>query len=130
MPVSAHTQQQTTTAATQPKVWVDPASLPNHGDISDIGGNAPDYIKQLNFNTYISYGVGNEDTFGYKVGKSVRFVDMSIHRNKGRNGRLEATTVAEIMVTKGVFGSHFLLGGILVEGRGEVAAALQAQVTE
>jgi acyl-coenzyme A thioesterase 13 len=124
-----HTQQQSTTTAVEPKVWVDPASLPNHGDISDIGGNAPDYIKQLNVNTYISYGVGNEDTFGYKVGKSVRFVDMSIRRSKKRNGRLEATTVAEIIVTKGVW-FFICFWGRLWEGGGEAAAAFQAQVPE
>ncbi|EKM75886.1 hypothetical protein AGABI1DRAFT_116106 [Agaricus bisporus var. burnettii JB137-S8] len=107
-----HTQQSTKTTSAQPKVWVDPASLPNHGDISDIGGNADDYIKQLNINTYISYGVGSEDTFGYKVGKSVRFVDISLHRNEVRNGKTEATTVAEIMVTKDMLnGSGMLHGG-------------------
>lgn len=123
-----HTQQSTKTTSAQPKVWVDPASLPNHGDISDIGGNADDYIKQLNINTYISYGVGSEDTFGYKVGKSVRFVDISLHRNEVRNGKTEATTVAEIMVTKGL--CVFFLSENEGVGRETVAAALQTQVTE
>lgn len=90
-------------SSSQPKLWVDPASLPNHGDISNIGGNATDYVKQLNLNTYISYGVGNEDTFGYKVGKSVKFVDISVDPKPGRKGRLEATTVAELVVTKGAW---------------------------
>lgn len=90
------------------KTWVDPCSLPNHGDISTIGGNASDYVKQLNLNTYMSYGVGNEDTFGYKVGKSVRFVDISVERNEGKKGKLEASTVAELIVTKGMW----LLGHI------------------
>jgi len=85
------------------KTWVDPCSLPNHGDVSTIGGNASDYVKQLNLNTYMSYGVGNEDTFGYKVGKSVRFVDISIERNEGKKGKLEASTVAELIVTKGMW---------------------------
>lgn len=88
-------------SSAQHEPWVDPASLPNHGDISSIAGNAPDYVKQLNLNTYISYGVGNEDTFGYKVGKAVKFVDISIDRKQARKGRLEATTVAELVVTKG-----------------------------
>jgi acyl-coenzyme A thioesterase 13 len=83
------------------KAWVDPASLPNHGDISNIGGNAADFVKQLNLNTYISYGVGNEDTFGHNVGKSVKFVDISVERKEERKGRLEATTIAELVVTKG-----------------------------
>ncbi|KAF5345396.1 hypothetical protein D9756_010986 [Leucocoprinus leucothites] len=94
------------------KAWVDPASLPNHGDISAIGGNAADYIKQLNLNTYISYGVGNEDTFGYKVGKSVKFVDISVDRKEEKKGRLEATTVAELIVTKDMLnGAGMLHGG-------------------
>lgn len=82
-------------------VWVDPASLPDYGDdVSSIGGNAPDYVKQLNSNTYFSYGVGDEDCFGHKVGKCVRFVDVSVDRRLERQGRLEATTVAEFLVNK------------------------------
>ncbi|KAK7062764.1 hypothetical protein VNI00_000253 [Paramarasmius palmivorus] len=75
--------------SSKPKVWVDPASLPDAGDISTIHGNAPDYIKQLNNNTFFSYGVGNENCFGYQVGKELE-----------RQGRLEATTVAEVTVNK------------------------------
>ncbi|KAF8627131.1 hypothetical protein AX17_006350 [Amanita inopinata Kibby_2008] len=93
------------------KAWVDPASLPNYGDISAIGGNAPDYVKQLNYNTYISYGVGNEDCFGHKVGMAVRFVEVSIDRKMERQGRLAATTVAEIEVTK-----HMLNGAGMLHG--------------
>lgn len=91
----------TPTGSAQPGPWVDPASLPNYGDISGITGSAPDYVKQLNLNTYISYGVGNKDTFGYKAGKAVKFVDISIDRKHTRKGRLEATTVAELVVTQG-----------------------------
>ncbi|KAJ3986454.1 hypothetical protein F5890DRAFT_988793 [Lentinula detonsa] len=82
------------------KVWIDPASLPNEGDISTVSGNAPGYVKQLNYNTYHSYGVGAEDCFGYKVGKEVKFVDVSINRKLDRQERLEATTVAEVVVNK------------------------------
>lgn len=77
--------------------------MPNHGDVSSIRGNAPDYVKQLNLNTYISYGVGNEETFGYKVGKAVKFVDISIDRKQARKGRMQAATVAELVVTKGAW---------------------------
>ncbi|KAG5653712.1 hypothetical protein H0H81_011116 [Sphagnurus paluster] len=79
------------------KAWVDPASLPDYGDISTIRGNAPDYVKQLNSNTYFSYGVGDEDCFGHKVGKTVKFVDVNIDRREERQGRMEATTVAEVV---------------------------------
>ena len=85
------------------KAWVDPASLPSHGDISTIAGNAPDYVKQLNNNTYMSYGVGAEECFGYKVGKSVKFVKVTVERNMQRQGRLSSTTVAEVDVSKRVY---------------------------
>lgn len=99
-------------SSSQSKPWVDPASLPDHGDISNIGGNASDYVKQLNLNTYISYGIGNEDTFGYKVGKSVKFTNVSIEHKSERKGRLEAVTVAELMVTKDMLnGAGMLHGG-------------------
>jgi acyl-coenzyme A thioesterase 13 len=81
-------------------VWVDPASLPNCGDISTIAGNAPDYVKQLNNNTFASYGVGNEDCFAHVVGKTVKFVEVNVRNNSEWPGRSEATTVAEVVVTK------------------------------
>ncbi|KAF8057017.1 HotDog domain-containing protein [Lyophyllum atratum] len=94
------------------KAWVDPASLPDHGDVSTIRGNAPDYVKQLNSNTYFSYGVGDEHCFGHKVGKTVKFVDVSIDRIQERQGRMEATTIAEVQVTKHmVNGAGMLHGG-------------------
>ncbi|KAG6877392.1 hypothetical protein C0993_007877 [Termitomyces sp. T159_Od127] len=84
------------------KAWIDPASLPNHGDVKHIRGNAPEYVKQLNSNTFFSYGVGDEDCFGHKVGKNVKFVDVNIDRRQERQGRMEATTVAEVQVSKRV----------------------------
>ncbi|KAG6872662.1 hypothetical protein C0995_007857 [Termitomyces sp. Mi166 len=82
------------------KAWIDPASLPNHGDVKHIRGNAPEYVKQLNSNTFFSYGVGDEDCFGYKVGKNVKFVDVNIDRRQERQGRMEATTVAEVQIDR------------------------------
>ena len=82
------------------KAWVDPASLPHYDHESPIKGNAPDYVKQLNYNTFMCYGVGEEDSFGYNVGKAVRFIEVNVNRKLERQGRLEATTIAEIMVTK------------------------------
>jgi len=46
------------------------------------------------------YGVGQDDSFGYQVGKSVKFVEVNVNRKRDRNERLEATTIAEITVTK------------------------------
>ncbi|TFK21009.1 hypothetical protein FA15DRAFT_99222 [Coprinopsis marcescibilis] len=95
-------------------VWVDPAALPNCGDTSSIAGNAPDYVKQLIYNTYIGYGVGDEDCFGYKVGRSVKFVEVSVRRKHDRHSRLEATTIAELEVTKHMLnGAGMLHGGCL-----------------
>lgn len=82
------------------KAWVDPASLPNHGDVSTISGNAPDYVKQLNNNTFVSYGVGNEDCFAHNVGKAVKFVEVNVNKQMEKQGRLEATTIAEVVVSK------------------------------
>ncbi|KAF9463199.1 HotDog domain-containing protein [Collybia nuda] len=93
------------------KPWVDPASLPDYGDVSTIGGNAPDFVKQLNSNTYFSYGVGDEDCFGHRVGKAVKFVEVSVDRRLERQGRMEATTVAEVVVTK-----HMLNGAGMLHG--------------
>jgi len=93
------------------KAWVEPASLPNCGDISAIGGNASNYVKQLNYNTFVTYGVGDQESFGHQVGKAVRFVEVNVDRKQERHGRLEATTVAEIVVTK-----HMLNGAGMLHG--------------
>ncbi|PFH53490.1 hypothetical protein AMATHDRAFT_137381 [Amanita thiersii Skay4041] len=108
-PISKESTSRKSTESHKP--WVDPASLPNYGDISKIGGNAPDHVKQLNYNTYISYGVGDDDCFGYKVGKAVEFVEVNIDRKQEGQGRLSATTVAEIDVTK-----HMLNGAGMLHG--------------
>ncbi|KAF9269542.1 hypothetical protein L218DRAFT_915747 [Marasmius fiardii PR-910] len=114
---SASTSRSHHTPPTRPptsKVWVDPASLPDSGDISTIQGNAPDYVKQLNNNTYFSYGVGDEHCFGYQVGKDVKFVDINIDRKLERQGRMEATTVAEVTVNKYMLnGAGMLHGGCI-----------------
>jgi len=94
------------------EVWVDPGSLPDYGvDPSSIAGNVSDYVKRLNSNTYLSYGVGDEDCFGYKVGKGVKFVEVTVNRRQDRQDRLEATTVAEVLVTK-----HMLNGAGMLHG--------------
>ncbi|KAG6827774.1 hypothetical protein H0H92_010534 [Tricholoma furcatifolium] len=93
------------------KAWIDPATLPNYGDVSTIKGNAPDYVKQLNSNTFFSYGVGDENCFAHKVGKSVKFVDVNIDRRQERQGRMEATTIAEVQVSK-----HMLNGAGMLHG--------------
>ncbi|KAJ3512192.1 hypothetical protein NLJ89_g3666 [Agrocybe chaxingu] len=93
------------------KAWVDPASLPHYHHASPIGGNAPDYVKQLNYNTFMCYGVGEDDCFGSKVGKAVRFIEVNVNRKLEKQGRLEATTIAEIEVTK-----HMLNGAGMLHG--------------
>lgn len=94
--------------------WVDPASLPDHGDVSATTGNVGDDIKRLNYNTYFSYGVGDEDCFGYQAGKDVKFVDINVDRRLEHHGRLEATTIAEVVVSKNMLnGAGMLHGGCI-----------------
>ncbi|KAI0057111.1 hypothetical protein BV25DRAFT_1812855 [Artomyces pyxidatus] len=96
------------------KPWVDPHSLPMSSHvISNIAGNVPDYVKQLNCNTFESYGVGGDDSFGSAVGRAVKFVDVNIERRR-TSGKLEATTVCEIVVSKGMLnGAGMMHGGCL-----------------
>ncbi|KDQ58943.1 hypothetical protein JAAARDRAFT_33670 [Jaapia argillacea MUCL 33604] len=94
--------------------WVDPASLPNSGDASEIAGNVPEYVKQLNNNTFASYGVGDEECFGYRVGRVVKFVEVNMQRSEEKRGRMEATTVAEVRVSKAMLnGAGMLHGGCI-----------------
>ncbi|KAF8800104.1 hypothetical protein BYT27DRAFT_7263253 [Phlegmacium glaucopus] len=111
-PLTTHDSSLPLTPHTQPvKAWVDPASLPHCHHESPIKGNAPDYVKQLNYNTFMCYGVGEEDSFGYNVGKAVKFIEVNVNRKLERQGRLEATTIAEIVVTK-----HMLNGAKMLHG--------------
>ncbi|CAK5282505.1 unnamed protein product [Mycena citricolor] len=105
------------------KVWIDPALLPSdlETDIASVAGNAPDGVKQLVVNTFYAYGVGTSpDTFGYRVGRATRWVDMSVSAaepqasvKKGKQ-RMEAVTVAEVTVSKDMLnGAGMLHGGCL-----------------
>ena len=84
--------------ASEKKVWIDPASLPRYGDAALIAGNATDDVKQLTSNTLGSYGIGTPDNFAHTVGKKIALVRIDLDR---RDNRLEATTVSEVVVTKG-----------------------------
>ncbi|KAG1752073.1 HotDog domain-containing protein [Suillus lakei] len=96
------------------KAWVDPKSLANCGDASQIQGNVSPYVKQLILNTFIAYGAGDEHCFGHSVAKAVKFVDISAHESHEKQGRMEATTVAEILVSKSMLnGAGMLHGGCL-----------------
>ncbi|KAJ7615175.1 hypothetical protein B0H17DRAFT_1164760 [Mycena rosella] len=97
-----------------PKPWIDPAALPNDRAVTveSIAGNAPDYVKRLSCNTFYAYGVGADPAaFGYDVGRATKFVNISIERSMERAGRLEATTIAELTVTK-----HMLNGAGMLHG--------------
>lgn len=80
--------------------WVDPSSLPKYGDASEIGGNAPDYVKQLTSNVLGAYGVGDRDSFAYSVGRKIKLVEVSVDQ---RGDKWEATAVAEVTVCKGMW---------------------------
>ncbi|THH19523.1 hypothetical protein EW146_g1660 [Bondarzewia mesenterica] len=83
------------------KPWVDPNAMPDcGGDISDVAGNAPDRVKRLTNNTFAWYGVGDQDCFAHSVGRAVKFVQVNVGRRQGAGGRLESTTVCEVVVGK------------------------------
>ncbi|KAL4250378.1 thioesterase PaaI family protein, partial [Pleurotus pulmonarius] len=105
------------------KPWIDPASLPSHGSVAHIAGNASEHIKRLTQNTFFAYGVGTppsaasaassewsgDDFFGYAVGRRVRLADISVYAS---GERMEASTTAEIEVTRGMLnGAGMLHGG-------------------
>ncbi|KAG1725347.1 HotDog domain-containing protein [Suillus paluster] len=93
------------------KAWVDPKSLANCGDASQIQGNVSPYVKQLVLNAFIAYGAGDEHCFGHSIAKAVKFIDISV---RDRQGRMEATTVAEFVVSKSMLnGAGILHGGCL-----------------
>ncbi|KAF9242287.1 HotDog domain-containing protein [Melanogaster broomeanus] len=95
------------------KAWVDPASLSNCGDASQIPGNVSPRVKQLIYNTFIVYGAGDEQCFGHSVAKAVKFVDISAYQSKEKH-RMEAITVAEVDVTKSMLnGAGMLHGGCI-----------------
>lgn len=96
------------------KVWVDPKNLANCGDASQIQGNVSPYVKQLILNTFIAYGAGDEHCFGHSVAKAVKFIDISAHESHEKQGRMEATTIAEVIVSKSMLnGAGMLHGGCL-----------------
>ncbi|KAJ7016556.1 HotDog domain-containing protein [Mycena alexandri] len=104
------------TSKSTSKPWVDPSTLPNDpasaSALSSITGNVPSYIKQLMCNTFYAYGVGShDDSFGYAVGRAVRFVEMRVEYPEERGGRMEAVTVQEVGVTK-----HMLNGAGMLHG--------------
>lgn len=82
------------------KAWVDPASLSNCGDASQIQGNVSAHVKQLILNTFVAYGAGDEQCFGHHVAKAVKFVDISAYESKEKQCRMEAVTTAEVVVNK------------------------------
>lgn len=86
------------------QLWVEPHTLPKYGDVSQIRGNAPEYIKQLNNNTFGAYAIGGADCFAHSIGKAINFVEIDLfERRDGNVGSesLEVKTVAELCVTKG-----------------------------
>ncbi|KAJ8454767.1 hypothetical protein ONZ45_g19174 [Pleurotus djamor] len=104
----------------RPRPWIDPSSLPTYGSIAHIDGNATPYIKHLTQNTFFSYGVGvgagmdEEEYFAYKVGVEVRLVEVSVFGGGMGEERMEARTVAEVVVGKGMLnGAGMLHGGCL-----------------
>jgi acyl-coenzyme A thioesterase 13 len=95
------------------KAWVDPATLSNCEDASQIQGNVSLRVKQLILNTFIAYGAGDEQCFGHAIAKAVKFVDVSAYKSSIKH-RMEAITVAEVVVTKSMLnGAGMMHGGCI-----------------
>ncbi|THH29709.1 hypothetical protein EUX98_g4473 [Antrodiella citrinella] len=91
--------------------WVDPASLPQYGDASQISGNAPDFVKQLSSNTLGSYGVGDPDCFAHAAGRAIKITSVDIHKV---GDKWEACTVSDVTVNKNMLnGAGLMHGGCL-----------------
>lgn len=68
-------------------------------------------MKQLTSNTLGAYGVGDQHSFAYSVGRKIRLVEINV---EPKGDRWEATTVAEVPVTRGanyLEGCDFILIG-------------------
>ncbi|KAI8972391.1 hypothetical protein BD414DRAFT_469372 [Trametes punicea] len=77
------------------RAWVDPETLPDYRDPSQIAGNVPVNVKRLVLNTYGSYGVGHQHSFAYAVGQRLHITDLNVH-TIGRSTQVVA--VAELQV--------------------------------
>ena len=91
------------THSSSEKFWVDPETVPDTASssmISETAGNVSDYIKRLSANTFAAYGVGSDDNFAYDVGKKVKFIRVDVDKKGKSQGRVESTTVAEVVVDK------------------------------
>lgn len=83
------------------RFWVIPEELPDSTSIiSETAGNVSDYIKRLNVNTFAAYGVGSDDCFAHEVGRKVKFTNVDVDKKGKREGRVESTTIAEVVVDK------------------------------
>jgi acyl-coenzyme A thioesterase 13 len=83
---------------------IGPFSLPKYGDASTIGGNAPDFIKQLVSNTY---GVGDETCFAHSIERVTEIIAIDILENKdGGYLHIKARTVAQLVVFNGRFAEN------------------------
>ena len=80
--------------------WVDPLALPDYMDPADVAGNAPLEVKRLTLNTLGAYGVGDQHSFAYTVGRRIKLVEINV---EPKGDRWEATTVAEVPVTRGTW---------------------------
>jgi acyl-coenzyme A thioesterase 13 len=83
--------------------------LPELGDSSLIRGNAPASTKRLVKNVFDAYGLGKAGCFASSVGEFVQLVEVSAkgynqhQESVGPKERLEASTVAEVVVSTGTF---------------------------
>lgn len=105
-PLSPSVKRDEKTAPKQ-KHWIDPYALPKSGDVSHVEGNVSNEIKQLVQNTFVSYGVGDDDCFAAAAGKQARFVEVRVSTKVvGGKEKTDCTTVWEAIVTKSRCRAH------------------------
>ncbi|EIM87504.1 Thioesterase/thiol ester dehydrase-isomerase [Stereum hirsutum FP-91666 SS1] len=98
------------------KPWIDPYALPKSGDISHVEGNVSNEIKQLVQNTFVAYGIGDDDCFAAAAGRQARFKEVRVSKKRLVAGKekVDCTTVWEAIVTKSmVNGAGMLHGGCI-----------------
>lgn len=90
------------------KPWIDPYALPKSGDISHVEGNVSNEIKQLVQNTFVAYGIGDDDCFAAAAGRQARFKEVRVSKKRLVAGKekVDCTTVWEAIVTKSRCRAH------------------------
>ncbi|CDO76113.1 hypothetical protein BN946_scf184876.g6 [Trametes cinnabarina] len=75
------------------QTWVEPTSLPDYLDASQVAGNVSLEHKRLCLNTLGAYGLGGQDSFAYSAGAQIRITELN-YKTEGE--RVEVVAVSEV----------------------------------